>query len=179
MAQRGKSGHTSASTARRDSPRRGYGGRAKILALLSVVSLGVASDQPVAYSHKQHLALGLHCLDCHSAADVAAAATIPSVRKCMLCHAKIAAGKPEIQKLAAYAASKREVPWKRVYGFAPQALVKFQHAPHYRARIDCTACHGDMTLATTAEARVKHDMGTCLSCHRQYRATEDCAACHY
>jgi hypothetical protein len=138
-----------------------------------------ASEQPVAYSHKQHLALGLRCLDCHSGADTGAQATIPSVRKCLLCHAKIASGKQEIQKLAGYAARKREVPWNRVYGFDPAALVKFQHAPHVRARIDCSRCHGDMTQATTAEPLVKHSMGTCLSCHRQNHASEDCASCHY
>lgn len=138
-----------------------------------------ASDQPIAYSHKQHIALGLHCLDCHSSADTGAAATIPSVHKCMLCHAKIGTTKPEIRKLAAYAARKREVPWQRVYGFEPAALVKFQHAPHFRAKVDCSRCHGDMTQATTAERVVNHSMGSCLSCHRANGASEDCAACHY
>ena len=147
-----------------------------ILLLFTIVQ---ASDQPVAYSHKQHIALGLRCLDCHSSADTGAAATIPSVRKCMLCHSKIASSKPEIQKLAAYAARKREVPWHRVYGFDPGALVRFEHAPHFRADVDCSRCHGDMTRATTAERLVKHTMGTCLSCHRQNRASEDCATCHY
>ena len=51
--------------------------------------------------------------------------------------------------------------------FRREALVKFQHAPHVRARIACATCHGDMTQATTAELLVKHNMGTCLSCHRQ------------
>ncbi len=137
------------------------------------------SVQPIAYSHKQHLALGLECLDCHSSADTSAAATLPSVRKCMLCHAKVAASNPEIRKLAAFAANHREIPWQRVYGFPPEALVKFPHAPHVRASIACDRCHGDMTKATTAELQVKHTMGTCLGCHRQYKATEDCAACHY
>jgi hypothetical protein len=146
---------------------------------LLIVTAGFATDQPVAYSHKQHLALGLRCLDCHSSADTSAAATIPSVRKCMLCHAKIGSDKPEIRKLAAFASSKVEVPWRRVYGFAPSALVRFQHAPHFRAKIDCAVCHGEMTQATTAQALVKHDMGTCLTCHRQNKAPEDCAACHY
>jgi len=150
------------------------------LVILSAAEAAAApSVQPIAYSHKQHIALGLDCLDCHSAADSSAAATLPSVHKCMLCHAKVAGGKPEIKKLAAYAQSKREVPWRRVYGFPPEALVKFQHAPHARARIACGVCHGDMTQASTAELLVKHNMGTCLSCHRQYKATEDCAACHY
>jgi cytochrome c7-like protein/class III cytochrome C family protein len=151
----------------------------RVLWVLSLVAALSASEQPIAYSHKQHIALGLDCLDCHSSADTGAAATIPSVRKCMLCHAKIATAKPEIRKLAAYAANQHEIPWQRVYGFPNEALVKFQHAPHFRARIGCTVCHGDMTQATTADRLVKHNMGTCVSCHRQYKATEDCAACHY
>jgi hypothetical protein len=150
-----------------------------VLCILMVNAWAAPSEQPIAYSHKQHIALGLQCLDCHSAADTRAAATIPSVRKCMLCHAKVASGKPEIQKLAAFSKSKREIPWRRVYGFPPESLVKFQHAPHVRAGIDCGTCHGDMTKATTAELLVKHTMGTCLSCHRQNKASEDCAACHY
>ena len=147
--------------------------------ILVLSARAFASDQPIAYSHKQHMDLGLQCLDCHSSADIGASATIPSVRKCMLCHAKVAVGKPEIKKLAAFANSRREIPWQRVYGFSPEALVKFQHAPHARARIDCATCHGDMSNATTAERLVKHDMGTCLNCHRQYKASEDCTACHY
>jgi Cytochrome c3 len=135
--------------------------------------------QPVAYSHKQHLAMGLECLDCHSSADTSAAATIPSVRKCMLCHAKVGTSKPEVKKLMAYAASKREIPWERLYGFPKESMVKFQHAPHVRAKIECGRCHGDMTQATTAQRVVNHTMGTCLSCHRQYKASEDCASCHY
>jgi hypothetical protein len=144
-----------------------------------MVSAGAAVDQPIAYSHKQHLALGLDCLDCHITADTGPAASIPSVRKCMLCHAKIATDKPEVRKIAAYAEHNREIPWQRVYGFPRESLVKFQHAPHYRARIGCATCHGDMTKVDTAQATVKHNMGTCLSCHRQYKASEDCAACHY
>jgi hypothetical protein len=97
----------------------------------------------------------------------------------MLCHAKVATAKPEVQKLAAYHGKGREIPWKRVYGFDRNALVKFPHAPHFRAKIACSRCHGDMTQATTAEPLVKHTMGTCLSCHRQNKASEDCAACHY
>ena len=139
----------------------------------------VMGAQPVAYSHKQHLAMGLDCLDCHISADTGAAATIPSVRKCMLCHAKVGTSKPEVKKVMAYAAGKREIPWERVYGFPKESMVKFQHAPHVRAKIECARCHGDMTQVTTAQRAVNHTMGSCLNCHRQYKASEDCAACHY
>jgi Cytochrome c7 and related cytochrome c/Class III cytochrome C family len=138
-----------------------------------------AASQPIAYSHKKHIAIGLQCLDCHSMADIGPAATIPSVTKCMLCHAKMGTDKPEIKKVAAYAAQGREIPWVRVYGFDPQALVKFNHAPHIRANVQCKTCHGDMTQAETAQKLVNHDMGTCLTCHRQKGASQDCATCHY
>ena len=97
----------------------------------------------------------------------------------MLCHAKIATDKPEIKKVAAYFKANREIPWERVYGFAPEALVHFQHAPHIRAKVACATCHGDMTQATTAQPLVTHNMGRCLTCHRQSKASEDCNTCHY
>ena len=151
------------------------------LIALGVFTLaGIApAAQPVAYSHKQHIAMGLSCLDCHSTADTQAAATLPSVRKCMLCHAKLGTNKPEIQKVAGFAKAGREIPWERIYGFAPKAAVKFQHAAHTKAGVACATCHGDMTVATTAQPLVKHTMGTCVSCHRANKASEDCAACHY
>jgi cytochrome c7-like protein len=144
-----------------------------------MVAPALRAEQPIAYSHKIHIEHGLQCLDCHSGADTGARATIPSVSKCMLCHAKIAVEKPEVKKIAAFAAARREIPWERVYGFDPGALVKFRHAPHIRAGVQCARCHGDMTQAATAQPLVKHNMGTCLSCHRQNHASEDCATCHY
>jgi hypothetical protein len=97
----------------------------------------------------------------------------------MLCHEKLAVDKPGVQKVRDYATRGVEIPWQRVYGFNAEAAVRFRHAPHYRAGIDCSNCHGDVAKGTVAVLTVKHTMGTCLSCHRQYRATEDCAACHY
>jgi hypothetical protein len=141
-------------------------------------AVAALARQPLEYSHKRHLALGLDCIDCHSGADVRATAGIPSVQKCMLCHRKLATANPEVKKVIAYAAQNHEIPWERVYGFDPQALVRFQHAPHYRAHIACSTCHGDMTQAALAEQQVRHTMGSCLDCHRQKNAPEDCAACH-
>ena len=82
-----------------------------LAAVFSLSGVLLAADQPIAYSHKKHIALGLQCLDCHSMADIGPAATIPSVTKCMLCHAMIATDKPEIKKIADYAAKGREIPW--------------------------------------------------------------------
>ena len=147
--------------------------------LLGLWAVAALAQQPILFPHNKHVALGMACLDCHSSADTRAAATIPSVRKCMLCHEKLATDRPEVKKLAAYAAQKREVPWQRVYGFEREALVKFRHAPHVRAKIDCTTCHGNIAQGTVAQMNVKHNMGTCVTCHRQNKASDDCAVCHY
>jgi hypothetical protein len=141
--------------------------------------MAALGEQPIPFPHNRHVALGMACLDCHSTADQSAAAGMPSVRKCMLCHEKLAVNKPDVQKVRAYAARGVEIPWERVYGFTSSALVRFRHAPHYRANIDCASCHGDVAKGTVAVVAVKHTMGSCLNCHRQSKASQDCASCHF
>ena len=135
--------------------------------------------QPIAYTHKVHLANGMQCTDCHVGVDRGPDARIPSVNFCMTCHQVIATDKPEIKKLAAYRARGEDIPWQRVYGFEPSAHVKFNHAPHIRAGVDCKMCHGDMTTQTVAERKVDHTMGFCIQCHKQHNAPIDCVTCHY
>jgi hypothetical protein len=146
---------------------------------LSFCATAALGEQPIPFPHNRHMSLGLACLDCHSTADQQAEAGMPSVRKCMLCHEKLAATKPDVQKVRQYAARGVEIPWERIYGFSPAALVKFRHAPHYRGNIGCATCHGDVGKGTVAVLAVKHTMGTCLDCHRRNKATQDCAACHF
>ncbi len=119
------------------------------------------------------------CIDCHSRVDTRAEAGLPSVRKCMLCHRTIAKDKPGVQALRQYAEQKHEIPWVRVYGFEPEAQVKFRHAPHIWAKIECRTCHGAVEKMTVAQPAVKHNMGTCLACHRERKASTECIACHF
>jgi hypothetical protein len=137
------------------------------------------AQQPLDFPHNTHTAAGLQCIDCHIRVDTRAEAGLPSVRKCMLCHTKIAADKPGVKALRKYAEQGREIPWVRVYGFEPGANVKFQHAPHIRAKVECRTCHGEVERMTVAQPVVRHTMGTCITCHRQQNATTDCVACHF
>jgi hypothetical protein len=153
-------------------------GWVRLCVLLAAVGAARA-QQPIAFPHNKHIKMGMECVDCHIGADTRASAGIPSVTKCMLCHAKLGRDKAEVKKVIDYANQKIEIPWQRVYSFDVSAHVKFKHAPHYQAGIGCATCHGDMANATVAEKVVHHNMGTCLTCHRQKNASEDCAACHY
>jgi hypothetical protein len=97
----------------------------------------------------------------------------------MICHDSIATDRPLIQKLADYQQRGVDVPWQRVYGFAPSAHVRFDHAPHIRAKVECSTCHGDVAKQTVAERSVDHTMGFCVDCHRENKASNDCLTCHY
>lgn len=138
-----------------------------------------AQQQPIEFPHDKHVAINLQCIDCHTGVDSREQAGIPSVRKCMLCHGTFAKAGAAAEQLRKYVDKGREVPWVRVYGFPRESHVKFQHAPHTRAGVECKTCHGEVEKMTVAQPAVKHTMGTCLSCHRQQNATEDCVACHF
>ncbi len=148
-----------------------------ITIVLSSTALG--QQQPIDFPHNKHGDQGLACVDCHSTVDTGARAGLPSVTKCMLCHEKVATEGPGVTVLREYAKKKRELPWERVYGFHELAVVKFRHAPHVRAGVECAVCHGEVAKMTVATRVVKHTMGTCVTCHRENKASDDCVVCHY
>lgn len=137
------------------------------------------AQQPIAFTHQVHLAKGLQCTFCHAGVDRGPDARIPSVTLCMTCHQVIDKDNPEIKKLAAYKARGEDVPWQRVYGFMETDHVKFNHAPHIRAGVQCAECHGDMTKQTVAQRKVNLNMGFCVECHEQHKVSVDCVTCHY
>src|SRR5260370_9823033 len=99
-----------------------------------------APQQPLPYSHKQHLAFSLQCKDCHTNPDAGNLMTFPPTSKCMQCHVTIATAKPAIQKLATYAGSNEPIPWLRLYKLLPG--VAWSHRPHLTAAVKCETCHG-------------------------------------
>ena len=143
---------------------------------------GIRSEpvQPIAYQHKPHIEKAkLQCDFCHVGVSKGPMASIPGVKDCMVCHQAIATDKPEIQKVAAYEMRGEEIPWQRVYGWTDEAHVRFNHAPHIRAEVQCATCHGDIPQMTVARRVVDHTMGFCVSCHQERGASNDCVTCHY
>jgi hypothetical protein len=135
--------------------------------------------QPIAYTHKVHLANEMQCTDCHTSVETGPVAGIPGVQVCMTCHQAVATEKPEIKKIAAYLERGEDIPWQRVYDYSPAAHVKFNHAPHIRAGVECAKCHGDMTQQTVAVRAVDLTMGYCINCHKERQVSVDCTVCHF
>ncbi len=148
-------------------------------ALKEYLGLQSTPVQPLAFNHKIHLQKGLQCTSCHAGVTQGPDAGIPSVSFCMACHQVIAAQKPEIKKLAAYAAKEQDVPWQRVYWFYPETHVRFWHSPHIRAGLGCDECHGDVSQQSVAVRSKELTMNFCLNCHRAKGVSVDCTTCHY
>jgi hypothetical protein len=133
--------------------------------------------QPIAYSHKTHLALGLPCSTCHTNPAPGNMMTFPATTTCMSCHISIATNKPEIQKLAAFAKSKQPIPWVRVYKVLPG--VTWTHRKHLDAGMKCQMCHGQVAqMERMSEATSVTTMGVCLTCHKEHGAPVVCSTCH-
>lgn len=145
------------------------------------VSLGQmplpAPVQPLPYSHKIHLALGLQCRTCHVNPDAGKLMTYPGTAICMGCHQAIATERPAIRKLAEYAASNLPIPWVRVYRVPD--YVYWRHGTHLEADVPCADCHGPVAErdVIALETTVTTMLG-CVTCHDQRQAFTDCIACH-
>ncbi len=135
--------------------------------------------QPIAYTHKVHLANGMECTNCHTNVENGPVAGIPGIKLCMTCHQVVATDKPEIKKMAALFAQGQDIQWQRVFDYSTTAHVKFNHAPHIRAKVECITCHGDMRQRTVAVRTVNMNMGFCVDCHKSKKVSVECATCHF
>ena len=66
-----------------------------------------------------------------------------------------------------------------LYDYQREAHVRFDHAPHIRAKVECSTCHGNQKQQQVAVRAVNMDMGFCVNCHREKQASNDCLTCHY
>jgi hypothetical protein len=150
-------------------------------AIQSFLNVRSRPVQPIPFPHLTHIEKAmLTCTDyCHESATKGPRAGIPSVRTCMICHESIATDRPLIQQVTDYYNRGVDIPWQRVYGFSAEMHVRFDHAPHLRASVECASCHGPVEAQTVAERSVNHTMGFCVNCHRERQASNDCLTCHF
>jgi hypothetical protein len=136
-------------------------------------------EQPIEFPHNIHIAREIGCSTCHEGVETGAVAGLPSVRTCMICHEAIATDRPRIQQITAMRDKGQDLNWVRVYGYVREAHVRFNHAPHIRAKVECSTCHGNIAGQTVAQRNVDLNMGFCVNCHRENNAPVDCLTCHF
>jgi len=136
-----------------------------------------APAQPLPYSHKTHLAVGLQCKLCHANPDPGKLMTFPATSVCMTCHVTVAKDKPAIKQLADFAKSGKPIPWVRVYTITPG--VTWNHRKHIAAGLQCDTCHGQVAqMDAMSQATSVTAMGVCITCHEQNKAATTCHTCH-
>jgi mono/diheme cytochrome c family protein len=134
-------------------------------------------EQPIPFSHRAHVTLGLECSNCHASSTNRSEMTLPAAATCMGCHAAVDTDRPSIKKLAALAGSDQPIPWARIYPLL--AGVQFGHGPHLRAGVQCATCHGPVGDQTAlSEMTALTSMATCISCHQTQRVNTACVVCH-
>jgi hypothetical protein len=138
------------------------------------------AQQPFPFPHKTHVANKVACTEyCHESVTKGPVAGLPSVKTCMICHESIATDRPLIQQITALSKRGVDLSWQRVYGYAAESHVRFNHAPHLRAKVECSTCHGRIDQQTVAERNVELKMGFCVDCHKSKQAPNECLTCHF
>ena len=152
--------------------------RAPIFCLMTVAALSAAEPpaQPIPYSHKTHVAMGLKCRECHTMPDPGEMMTFPATAKCMTCHTAVKKDSEAIRKLAQFHQENRPVPWARVYQIP--SFVDFSHKAHLEAGSSCENCHGKVAERDRLSKEGDISMGGCMDCHRAKKAPNDCTFCH-
>jgi Class III cytochrome C family/Cytochrome c7 and related cytochrome c len=173
---------------RTDSPNAGLGRRDLLLGgagflgaflLLLLLPRAPRVQQPIQFNHQKHLSAGLECSDCHTLYATTPWAGLPKLDACTQCHQEVATGTPEESKLLQFVKGNKPLPWKQVNQLP--AHVYFSHQTHaVSAGIACATCHGDMKQRTVPPTRplFAWRMNTCLGCHAQRGASQDCDGCH-
>ena len=133
--------------------------------------------QPIPYSHRQHLAIGLECKNCHEMPEPGDDMGLPATAKCMTCHTSVKKDSPSIQKLAQFDKDGQPVPWVRVYHLPD--FVDFSHKIHLtKAKATCEDCHGPVRERDVIRKEMDTSMAGCMECHRANNASVACNYCH-
>ena len=133
--------------------------------------------QPLAFSHKAHSAAGVKCLDCHTIRPPGDTAGLPSEAVCMGCHVSVKKESAEIEKLAAFAAQKKLIPWVRVYRL-PRTIYFSHEIHHKKSKVECEVCHGPVADRDSLGQEKSIAMADCMACHDRMKASNDCNLCH-
>lgn len=142
-------------------------------ALPSYTRVGYQPEQPVPFSHQQHVGqLGLDCTYCHTRVFDSPHSNVPSTQTCMNCHnprkANVKGASPLLAPVRASYDTGRPVPWNRVHKLPEYAY--FNHAAHVNKGVSCVSCHGQVNEMKVVWHDQSLTMGWCLNCHHQPEA---------
>lgn len=164
-----------------------------------------SEPQPLGFSHSAHTGeqTGMTCDMCHEFGEAGEFKGIPSVSKCVDCHATaIGSTESERRLVEEYVVPGKEIPWK-VYSRQPDNAY-FPHAVHVtKAGVTCEECHGPHGSSDSLKVYQVNritgysrdiwgrdisglfpppgegmKMDRCVSCHKERKVVDSCIDCH-
>ena len=127
--------------------------------------VGVASEQPVPFSHKHHAGeLGIDCRYCHTGVETSSYAGVPPTETCMTCHSQLWTSAPLLEPVRESAQTNMPIRWQQVT--AIPNYVYFNHSVHIARGVACMTCHGRIDEMPMTYQAIEMNMSWCLDCHR-------------
>ncbi len=167
----------------------------RTLLYLALGAAGFAAE--LQFSHKLHLASGLNCNFCHSAAASSATETdslLPQAELCLACHNGQTAPEIDVSPLREREAAERLFRFSHeqhlaLGNAAPKIAAALDsgkylgHPPDIRTQLEtensCVACHRGLDQAETVDSKLHlPGMSDCLVCHDRVDAPFSCEQCH-
>ena len=124
----------------------------------------VPREQPVPFSHKHHVNMGIDCRYCHTSVEESAFANVPPTQICMNCHSQIFTDSPLIKPVVESWETGKPIEWLRVHDLPD--FVYFNHSIHVNKGIGCNTCHGQLDEMPLTWREHPLFMKWCLECHR-------------
>jgi hypothetical protein len=126
----------------------------------------VIKPQPVAFSHRHHVAeCGIDCRYCDTGVEESSFAGIPPTATCMNCHSQIWSNSPILAPVRDSYREDKPLVWNRVHDLPD--YVYFDHSIHVRRGVACVTCHGELAAMPLTWKDSTLYMEWCLECHRQ------------
>lgn len=129
--------------------------------------------------HKAHMDRGMKCTDCHApdrGLDDPLQPGPASLETCQKCHEHIDRNLPEAERVRNVFFDEEGKALRQRAVLRYEGDVIWGHAAH--DGIDCLSCHADIMTTQVRRAQVLMDMDSCMACHHQRQAENECATCH-
>lgn len=174
---------TTAATAPSTPPRRPrhWPWRLALLAWLTAaacLSLRVSQRAEPSFPHRVHTVDNqLACTFCHGNVRSGEQPGMPPPELCAPCHDKIDPSKPPERRVGAFFDDSSR--YRTVADAALPVDVSFSHRRHVTdAKLDCTACHGDVAHQDDVPLGPLVRKPDCMTCHAEHGKANECAECH-
>ena len=126
-------------------------------------------------NHAAHLARDIACIDCHDP-DETGEPEMPKAETCFDCHEDL---EQENEKVQAYFAAAKQKDGSYRFdrpALWPDLIVK--HKEHAGYEVSCEQCHGKPGAGAYPRPDPVAFMNTCMECHKEKKAPNECATCH-